>query len=111
MSKTSLSLVIATGASLSNQASFRGVSPKAVFLPAGAAGSWLAFKRGEGSNIGYCRGWSGEKLTAAFTAGAWLELDPTDLAGVDTLAVETCGDESGTAQVQSGAVTITVIGF
>jgi hypothetical protein len=110
MSKISQTLTIADASSLSNQAAFRGASPKAIFVPAGAEGSWLSFKRGEGSNVGYCRGWSGEKLTAAFTAGSWLELDPTDLAGVDALSIETCSDEAGTAQVQSGAVTITVIG-
>ena len=110
MSKISLSLTIADGASLSGFAPFRGASPKAIFVPAGAEGSWISFKRGENANVGYCRGWDGAKLTAAFVPGSWVELDSRDLAGVDTLAVELCSDEAGTAQPQTGAIALTVIG-
>lgn len=110
MPKISLTMTVADGGTLSSFASFRGASPKAVFVPVGAEGSWLAFQRGEGANVGYCRGWDGAKLTAAFVPGSWVELDARDLAGVDALAIELCNDEAGTAQPQTGAVTLTVIG-
>ncbi len=110
--KTVYSLPIAASASLSTQVTMNGAWPKAVYVPAGTAGAYLSFKRGQSSNIGYCRSpTDGAKITKPFTAGAWVELDPGELASMDTLSIETCSASDGAAQTQSGAVTLIVIGL
>lgn len=109
MAKSSHAVVVSDGGSLSSAARLRGGSPKSIYVPPGAAGSWLAFQRTESAAAGYCRGWDGNKLTAAFVAGSWLELDAADIAAADMIAVELCSDEAGTPAPQTGAITVTIV--
>jgi hypothetical protein len=110
MGKLRTTATIANGASLSTQVPFFGSSLKSLHVPAGAEGEWVAFVRGENGVTGYCRSWSGDKLTAKVSAGDWIEIADGDIASADTLAVELCADESGTPQPQTGSIALTLVG-